>query len=71
MGLAEFLFSLDWQSGTLPDTNHVGIVDLWVVSNGLNLRLNDANQVYNAEGVTNLEAYNSGLSPWLLENVGT
>lgn len=71
VGLGDMLFSMDLQSGTSPDTDGDGMVDLWELENGLNPRLDDANQINNTEGITNLAAYNSGLSPWTLENVGT
>ncbi len=51
------------------DTDGDGIPDTWELAYGLNAWADDANSVYNLEGVSNLEAYQSELDPWNLEPV--
>lgn len=63
-------YTPDPQTNVSPDTDGDGMVDAWEFNNGLDPFINDANQVYNTQGVTNIEAYKTGLSPWTLKDVG-
>lgn len=53
------------------DTDKDGIPDSWELQHGLNPWVDDGSSIHNGAGVTSLEAYNSGLSPWTLEPVAT
>jgi len=53
------------------DTDTDGIPDTWEIRHGLNPWANDAGGVSNAQGVSNIDAYNAGLDPWTLEPVPT
>ena len=53
------------------DTDKDGIPDSWELQHGLNPWSDDGASVHNGAGITSLEAYNSGLSPWTLEPVPT
>lgn len=52
------------------DSDSDGIPDSWEMAYGLNPWIADASDSVNSSGVTNLEAYQSGLDPWTLENTG-
>ncbi|GGY80278.1 PA14 domain-containing protein [Marinobacter zhanjiangensis] len=49
------------------DTDGDGIPDTWELAHGLNPWINDASDISNDSGVTNLEAYRDALDPWTLE----
>lgn len=49
------------------DSDSDGIPDTWELRHGLNPWLDDASDVSNNEGITNLNAYYSGQNPWTLE----
>lgn len=53
------------------DTDGDGIPDTWELRNGLNPWINDANQINNSSGITNLQAYETGVHPFTLETVET
>ncbi|WP_166268459.1 PA14 domain-containing protein [Marinobacter caseinilyticus] len=53
------------------DTDDDGIPDVWEMRNGTNAWESDASTVYNQQGVTSLDAYQSDLNPWTLEPVTT
>ncbi|MDX1754893.1 MAG: PA14 domain-containing protein [Marinobacter sp.] len=62
--------SPDLSGTSSADTDADGIPDIWELSYGLNAFVHDAGEVNNTSGVTNLEAYESGLHPYTLEPVG-
>lgn len=49
------------------DTDADGIPDTWELRNGLSPWRDDASEINNNSGVTNIDAFNSSLSPWTLE----
>jgi len=49
------------------DTDGDGIPDTWELRNGLSPWNDDASEVNNGSGITNIDAFNSSLSPWTLE----
>lgn len=49
------------------DSDGDGIPDTWELRNGLSPWNDDASEVNNGSGVTNIDAFNSSLSPWTLE----
>ncbi len=51
------------------DTDGDGIPDAWELAHGLNASVNDAAKMSNSSGISNLQAYQSGLNPWTLEEV--
>ena len=51
------------------DTDNDGIPDNWELRYGLNPWKNDAQSVSNDDGITNIQAYESGLQPWTLTSV--
>ncbi|MDC0661934.1 PA14 domain-containing protein [Marinobacter sp. SS21] len=51
------------------DSDGDSIPDYWELKYGTNMLLNDAATAYNASGVTAIEAYQSELHPWTLEDV--
>jgi len=53
------------------DSDGDSIPDTWELSYGLNPWSNDASQIVNSNGISNLEAYNNGLHPWTLEPITT
>ena len=53
------------------DSDNDGIPDTWELSQGLSPWVDDADSVSNNAGISNIEAYNSGLDPFTLEEVGT
>lgn len=54
-----------------PDTDGDGIPDAWELQYGLNPLVDDASQVNNTGGTTNLEAYRNSLNPWTLQPVSS
>lgn len=50
------------------DSDNDGMPDNWEMRYGLNPWKNDATEVSNTTGVTNLEAYGNQLSPWTLSS---
>lgn len=59
----------DPQSSHTQDTDADGIPDAWELRFGTNLYQQDSSAVLNDSGVTSLDAYQSGLNPWTLEQV--
>lgn len=53
------------------DTDSDGIPDTWELRHGLSPWVSDADVINNAEGVTNLQAYQSSVDPYTLETVQT
>jgi hypothetical protein len=49
------------------DTDGDGIPDTWELRNGLSPWNDDASEVNNDSGITNIDAFNSSISPWTLE----
>lgn len=57
----------DLENTHSQDTDGDGIPDTWELRHGLNPSQDDASESSNTEGVSNLEAYNSGQNPWTLQ----
>lgn len=57
----------DPDTSSSQDTDSDGIPDTWELSYGLNPWVNDASDVSNSSGVSNIDAYQSELNPWTLE----
>ncbi|WP_404362263.1 PA14 domain-containing protein [Marinobacter sp.] len=53
------------------DKDRDGIPDTWEIRHGLSPWIDDASGISNAQGITNLQAFESGLDPWTLEPVAT
>lgn len=53
------------------DTDADGIPDTWELRNGLDPWVDDSAAIHNDGGITSLEAYELGVSPWTLEKVPT
>lgn len=68
---AETITSPDQASSSTIDSDSDGIPDTWELRYGLNPYADDASAVNNTSDVTNLEAYQSAISPWTLETVGS
>lgn len=49
------------------DSDGDGIPNTWELSHGLSPWQDDASEINNSSGVTNIEAFNSSLSPWTLQ----
>jgi hypothetical protein len=49
------------------DSDNDGIPDVWEQTQGINAYVADSAVVNNAEGISNLEAFQSNLSPWTTE----
>lgn len=56
---------------SITDSDSDGLPDIWELTYGTNLLVADAANVYNAQGITALEAYQSNLHPWTLEPTST
>ncbi len=56
---------LSWPSSV--DTDADGIPDTWELRNGLSPWRDDASEVNNDSGISNIDAFNASLSPWTLE----
>lgn len=68
---ADTVSSIAIDSVSSPDSDGDGIPDSWELKYGLNLQVDDASQVNNTGGTTNLEAYRSSLNPWTLEPISS
>lgn len=53
------------------DTDGDGVPDTWELRHGLSAWVPDADGVNNTQGITNLEAYQTGVDPYTLETVET
>jgi len=53
----------------LVDSDGDSIPDVWELSHGLNPWVDDAQAIYNDQGISNLEAWELGVHPWTLEEV--
>lgn len=51
------------------DSDNDGIPDTWELSHGLSPWVDDASSVSNSAGISNIEAYRSGLDPFTLKEV--
>lgn len=51
------------------DSDNDGVPDYWELTYGTDAFANDSDEVLNSAGVTSLQAYTSGLSPYTLESV--
>ncbi|WP_328184815.1 PA14 domain-containing protein [Marinobacter sp. OP 3.4] len=67
VNFTEAFRSPDPTSTSTMDTDNDGIPDTWELANGTNAWVADGGEVLNDQGVSNLEAYSSGLSPRTLE----
>jgi len=65
--LSDVVKSPDISVPSATDTDGDGIPDTWELRNGLSPWNNDASEVNNGSGITNIDAFNSSLSPWTLE----
>lgn len=63
--------SPDLQISNMADTDNDGIPDVWELRNGLDAWRDDASDINNNAGISNIEAYQSSISPWTLEPVVT
>ena len=54
-----------------PDTDGDSVPDTWEMQNGANAWQADGNEVYNQQGVSVVEAYQTSRNPWTLESVAT
>jgi len=54
-----------------PDSDGDGIPDIWELAYGLNPAADDGQSIQNPQGISALQAFQQGLSPWTLEDVGT
>ncbi|MCR9188544.1 MAG: PA14 domain-containing protein [Alteromonadaceae bacterium] len=59
--------SPDLSMPATTDSDSDGIPDTWELRNGLSPWNNDASDINNNGGVTNLEAFQTSVSPWTLE----
>jgi len=59
----------DMNTVSEADTDNDGVPDYWELSYGTDAFASDSDEVLNSEGVTSLQAYNSGISPYTLEAV--
>lgn len=60
------VYTIDPSTEHSLDSDGDGIPDTWELKHGLNPFTDDANNVVNTSGVTNIDAYNSELDPWTL-----
>lgn len=67
VSISEAVRATDQATNHSHDTDGDGIPDTWELRHGLNPWQDDSLQSFNQNGVSNLEAYNSGLNPWTLE----
>ena len=67
--ISETIRTLDPTTEHSTDSDSDGIPDTWELKFGLNQFADDASEVLNASGVSNLEAYSNSLNPWTLEPV--
>ncbi len=65
--LSNVVKSPDISVPSATDTDGDGIPDTWELRNGLSPWKSDASEVNNGSGITNIDAFNSSLSPWTLE----
>ena len=65
--LMDVVRSPDLSQPSETDTDADGIPDTWELRNGLSPWRDDASEINNNSGVTNIDAFNSSLSPWTLE----
>lgn len=62
-------YSVDYTQAHTLDSDADGIPDYFEIAYGLNPFVNDAGNVVNASGVTNLAAFQTSRNPWTLETV--
>lgn len=67
----EVVQSPDLSASNMVDSDSDGIPDTWELRNGLDPWTDDASGINNTQNVSNLSAYQSGLSPWTLQPVET
>lgn len=68
---ANVVQSPDLAEAASTDSDDDGIPDTWELRNGLIPWRDDAGEINNVSGVTNLEAFNSDLSPWTLTSLAS
>lgn len=66
---AETIRTIDPTLSNSTDTDNDGIPDTWELKFGLNPVVSDASESVNSSGISNLEAYESGVNPWTLESL--
>lgn len=66
---ASTVVSPDLNQTSSLDSDNDGIPDTWELQYGLNAWVPDADAVNNDSGITNIEAYESGLDPYTLTSV--
>jgi len=69
--LSGFFKTEKLDSDSVIDTDSDGIPDIWEARYGLNPAKVDSSQIINLDGITNLDAYQSGLDPRTLEKAST
>lgn len=65
--LSDVVRSPDLSRRSNVDTDADGIPDTWELRNGLSPWRDDASEVNNDSGISNIDAFNASLSPWTLE----
>lgn len=65
---ASTYFIVPMDATASQDSDGDSIPDVWEMQNGLNAWVADADTVYNSQGVSGIEAYQSGVNPWTLED---
>ncbi|MCD1647048.1 PA14 domain-containing protein [Marinobacter adhaerens] len=65
---ASTYFIVPMDATASQDSDGDSIPDVWEMQNGLNAWVADAETVYNSQGVSGIEAYESGVNPWTLED---
>lgn len=63
------LSSIDLGANSSYDGDADGMPDVWELTNGLDPTRDDSQEVYNAAGITALEAYSQKLNPWTAKPV--
>lgn len=67
MSVSDVVKAPDLSEAATTDTDGDGMPDTWELRNGLSPWVADASGIKNDQGVTNLEAFQTAVSPWTLE----